>query len=251
VKNIILPLTEPLGAIWFLMVLTALYWAWRRKWKVALSLAVPILLLFLAGGTTLPGVLISAEERNYARDCPQTPADVVVVLGGGFYESQYDLHGIALTTSASRVITGMELAHRGLTTNLVLGGSVPTPNQTVPASTKVQTWAQNWGLPGITLTNLGVCRDTHDESLAFKQLQTARGWKSVILVTSALHMRRSVALFAKQGIDVTPVACDFQAYGIPPNPDYGPIPRQGRLVQFSLYLHEKIGWCVYKWRGWI
>jgi len=40
-----------------------------------------------------------------------------------------------------------------------------------------------------------------------------RGWRKVILVTSALHIPRSVAVFAAQGIAVVPVVCDFQAYG--------------------------------------
>jgi uncharacterized SAM-binding protein YcdF (DUF218 family) len=249
-KSLILPLTEPLGAIWFLMVLITIYWAVRRKWKYALSLAVPVLLLFLVGATPLPAFLVSSEEQVYAKKYPETPADVVVVLGGGFYESQYDIHGIALTEAGSRAFTGMELARRGLTTNLVLGGSVPVENQVIPTSSKVQTWMKPWGLPGITLTNLGTCRDTHDEALAFRQLQAAHGWKSVILVTSALHMRRSAALFAKQGVQVTPVACDFRAYGTVPTP-FSIIPGQHNFELLALYLHEKIGWFVYRCRGWI
>ena len=251
-KFLILPLTEPLGAIWFLMVLVAIYSAVRRQWKCALSMAVPVLLLYLVGSTPLPAALVSAEERIYAEEFPKTRVDVVVVLGGGFYESQYDLHGVAISGAGSRAFTGMEMARRGFTTNLVLGGSVPVENQVIPTSAKVQRWMEPLGVPGIMLTNLGTCRDTHDEALAFKQLQAAHGWKTVVLVTSALHMPRSVALFAKQGIQVTPIACDFRAYGIGTGRfSFSIIPHQGGFELLALYLHEKIGWLVYQWRGWI
>jgi uncharacterized SAM-binding protein YcdF (DUF218 family) len=249
-KSLFLPLTEPLGFTWFLMVLITVYWAVRRQWKCALSLAVPVLLLYLVGSTPLPAGLVSAEERVYAEEFPKTRVDAVVVLGRGFYESQYDIRGVALSAAGSRVFTGMEMARRGLTTNLVLGGSVPVENQVIPTSAKVQRWMEPLGVPGIMLTNLGTCRDTHDEALAIKQLQAAHGWKTVVLVTSALHMRRSVALFAKQGIQVTPVACDFRAYGTRQSP-FSIIPRQGGFELLALYLHEKIGWWVYRWRGWI
>ncbi len=225
---------------------------WRRQWRSACWLGVPTLLIFLIGSTPFPAVLVAAEERVYAdaKEFPKTRVDAVVVLGGGFYESQYDIRGVAISAAGSRAFTGMEMARRGLTTNLVLGGSVPVENQAIPTSAKVQLWMEPWGLPGIMLTNLGTCRDTHDEALAFKQLQAAHGWKSVVLVTSALHMRRSVALFAKQGIQVTPVACDFRAYGTVPT-SFSIIPRQGGFESLALYLHEKIGWWVYWGRGWI
>ena len=95
-------------------------------------------------------------------------------------------------------------------------------------------------------------RNTHDEALRFKELSAQRGWHKVILVTSALHVPRAVAVFAAQGIAVVPVACDFQTYGVPSTQgDFSPFPRQGRFYLLSLYLHEKIGWWVYRARGWV
>jgi hypothetical protein len=57
-------------------------------------------------------------------------------------------------------------------------------------------------------------------------------------------------LFKRQGIEVTPVAADFQALGVPKDP-FSPFPRQHRLFLLALYLHEKIGWWVYRTRGWV
>ena len=100
------------------------------------------------------------------------------------------------------------------------------------------------------MTNLGICINTHDEAVAFRKLARSQGWSKVLLVTSALHLRRAVALFKQQGIEVTPVAADFQALGVPPDP-FSPFPREHRLFLMTLYLHEKIGWWVYRLRRWV
>jgi uncharacterized SAM-binding protein YcdF (DUF218 family) len=122
----------------------------------------------------------------------------------------------------------------------------------VAASSLVQEWVLASGLTTVTVTNLGLCANTHDEALRFKELSAQHGWRTVILVTSALHIPRSVAVFAAQGIAVVPVACDFQAYGVASmQGDFSPFPRQFRFHHLALYLHEKIGWLVYRWRGWV
>ncbi len=179
------------------------------------------------------------------------PYDAVVALGGGERVSQHDLFGFALSDGGSRILTAIELVRSGKAKTLVLGGSWPMPGQPdAPSMSLVQDWVMAWGLAGGTVTNLGVCINTHDEAVAFGKLARSRGWSKVILVTSALHLRRGVALFKKQGVEVTPVAADFQALGVPPDP-FSPFPREHRLFLMTLYLHEKIGWWVYRARGWV
>jgi len=249
-KAFFLPLTEPVGAIWLLMLVGLVYWCVRRQWKFAITLAVPVSLLFLAGSTPLAEWLVAAEERVYAKPLPAGHADAVVVLGGGFYKSDYDTYAIAFSSGSSRVVTGMELVRSQVTTNLVLGGSWPVKGQETPVNDRIQRWVASFGLGGVALHNLGFCWNTHDEAIAFKKLQKAHEWEQVYLVTSALHLRRSVAVFQRQGIAVTPIGCDFQAYGTTPAP-FSIFPSRSNLNLLALYLHERIGMLVYKLRGWI
>jgi uncharacterized SAM-binding protein YcdF (DUF218 family) len=249
------PLLEPLGAIWLVMVLGVIWLIWRRKWRSAIWLAAPSVLIFLVGSTPLVNAVVARAERPQAlADTNRlAEADVVVTLGGGYYLSENDILGFSLSAGGSRVLTAVELVRRGKAKALVLGGSVPlTGKPGVVVTALVQEWVRAWGLTTVAVTNLGLCANTHDEALRFKEMCARQGWHKVILVTSALHMPRSVAVFAAQGIAVVPVACDFQAYGVPPvRGDFSPFPRQDRFHILSLYLHEKIGWLVYRARGWL
>lgn len=234
------------GVVWLLC---------RRQRQSAAWVGVPTTLIFLVGSTPLVDAIVAQAERPQAQagleHLPE--ADVVVVLGGYSSPSKNDPLGFTLNSSGSRLLTALELVRRGTAKALVLGGSGPLPDNAGEASSVlVQQWILGAGLGNFAVTNLGLCANTHDEAVRFKVLSAERGWQTVLLATSALHMPRSVATFTAQGIAVVPVACDFQVCGVPPTPGgFSPFPRQDRFRLFSVYLHEKIGWLAYRWRGWI
>jgi uncharacterized SAM-binding protein YcdF (DUF218 family) len=231
----------------------------RRQWRSALWLGTPTALLFLVGSTPLTPALVDHAERPFAsrangpwtqRSHDAPVYDAVLALGGGYYPSDHDWCGFALSDAASRLVTGMQLLRDGRATNLVGGGCLPLGGRGSVTLGKLQGWIQTLCPSNVSVTNLGICNNTHDEAIKFKLLQQRYNWGSIMLVTSALHMPRSVTLFRKQGIPVTPVACDFRVCGTP-RPSFSIFPRQGNLNLLALYMHEKIGWAVYKLRDWI
>jgi uncharacterized SAM-binding protein YcdF (DUF218 family) len=257
-KQFFAPLFEPLGAIWLLMALSVLVLLWRRERRSALWLMLPTVLLFLTGSTPLTEMLVAAAERPYGQRSvdggQRAEADVAIALGGTQRASAYDMYGFSVGQAEERILAAAELVRLGKAKTLVLGGSTQSiPGRPgVPTMSLVQTWLVSSGLATTRVTHLGICANTHDEALQFGKMKSAEGWQRVRLVTSALHMRRAEAVFRKQGIEVTPVACDFQVYGVPQPTRFGsPFPSQQRLALLSLYLHERIGWWVYKWRGWV
>src|ERR1035437_1363391 len=255
-KQCFAPLLEPLGAIWLLMVLSVVVLLFRRERRTALWLMLPTVLLFLVGSTPLAELLVGAAERPHATGSVTAlgQADAAIALGGTQRSSAYDVYGFSIGPSEERILAVAELVRLGKAKTLVLGGSTQSiPGKPgVPTMSLVQNWLAASGLATARVTHLGICANTHDKALQFRKLKEAEGWQKVLLVTSALHMRRAEAVFRKQGVDVTPVACDFQVHGVLGAPGFpSPFPRQHRLDLLSLYLHEQIGWWVYKWRGWV
>lgn len=243
--------------VWFLM-LAGLGWlVARRHWRSAIWLGLPTFLIFLLGSTPVAEMIVGAAEGRWARPgLAEVPkGDAVLVLGGGYYLSDQDPYGFALCDGGTRVLTALELLRTEKASALVLGGGLPVPGRpNVTAPSLLESWIVTWGLARTAgvVTNLGTCANTHDEAVQFRKLQRAYGWRKVLLVTSALHLPRAVALFKKQGIAVEPVACDFKVFGVPgAGRRFSLFPAQGRFQVLGLYLHEQIGWWVYRARGWV
>jgi uncharacterized SAM-binding protein YcdF (DUF218 family) len=167
------PLSEPLAAIWLVMVIGMFRLVWRRDRQRAVWLGVPTVLIFLIGSTPLVDAIVAHVERPQAvADIDRLAgADVVVTLGGGYFPSENDTFGFSLASGGSRLLTALELARRGKVKALVLGGSVPYNGQPgVVATSLVQQWVLAWGVTTVAVTNLGLCANTHDEALRFKEL---------------------------------------------------------------------------------
>ena len=65
-SQFISPLTEPIGALWGLMVLGVLWLLIRRQWRSAIWLGFPTAVLFILGSTPLAEKLVASEERQWA-----------------------------------------------------------------------------------------------------------------------------------------------------------------------------------------
>ena len=72
----------------------------------------------------------------------------------------------------------------------------------------------------------------------------------ILLITSAFHMRRAKAVFERIGLEVIPVASDYQVIDHEKKIlDW--LPDAGALQRTTIGIKEYLGWWVYKWRGWI
>lgn len=113
-------------------------------------------------------------------------------------------------------------------------------------------WIRAWRLPAGDLLRLPACNDTHEEAVAIGDLARKRGWKRVILVSSASHLARGAAACRKEGIDVLPVGCDYQGLDALDRPErWWVVPRSEGLIRFERWFHEELGGVWYWWRGWI
>ena len=86
-----------------------------------------------------------------------------------------------------------------------------------------------------------------EESQSTDGSVSARG--PIRLLTSALHMSRSAAVFRSAGFEVCPVPVDRQA--IPDVPWWYLVPQTTALRKFDLMLHEWVGFLFYRVKGYL
>jgi uncharacterized SAM-binding protein YcdF (DUF218 family) len=248
-------LAQPLAILW-LLCLASTFGAFRRKqWRSAFALLFVSIVFFVIGATPTSGLLAQRLEAPYViSDWDAVPnADAIVVLGAALGRSTADLNGFNLKRETDRIITAFELARREKAKALVLGGGKGTPSEGFKSEGEhMQHWFETWKVASVPTYVLPGNLNTHDEALGTKELINEQEWESVLLVTSGTHMARAEAVFRAAGVEVIPVACDFEGSSyLERTGGWSIVPRQSSFYLMKVYLHEVIGWPYYRLRGWI
>ncbi len=249
------PLAEPLGMLWLLMCMLSIYLVLKRHLLGALMLAICAVAFSIIGASALGENLLGSLERPYIRsnlnDVPV--CDAVIMLGGFHRTSSYDAFGFDLGNASDRIVTAVELMRLKKAKVLVLsGGTSMDGNTKFNPAVLLQKWFTSWNIPAGQVIYLAPCRNTWEEALAVKELARQQRWSRFLLVSSAYHLRRAEAVFKSTGLDVTSVGCDYQVVGTEKGTRFsGPVPRSSSILQLECYLHEELGWWLYRANGWV
>jgi uncharacterized SAM-binding protein YcdF (DUF218 family) len=252
----ILPLLEPLGLAWLALIVLGSVLTWRRQRGPAIGVWAVVAIITVMGGTNLPARMLRRMERPWAGlQIAALPAcDAVVVLGGGADASRFEAGGIHLTKAGDRVVMALELMRLGKAPALAIGGGSSNLDgvEKIEADL-VKSWLQTWKLPATgEIVSLGAAADTRDEALRFAAIAKERGWHRVLLVTSACHMRRAIAVYRTLGLEPVAVPCNFlSSVGVAGDGPAICIPNWSGFERFSVWVHETAGWVIYRRRGWI
>jgi uncharacterized SAM-binding protein YcdF (DUF218 family) len=211
-KYLLYPLSWIMGLAMLTLILALLPVSLRRlRWIRLLAASSMILIILVA--TPIPGRTLIAILEGWYPPFQSTSAskyDAIVVLAGGVYSKgslrpQNDLADY----SRQRTTCGADLFLQGLAPKLLLvGGHADIFREGPTESLEMRRWALRLGVVGSAIQIEQRSRNTYENAVNAKQLL---GKGSILLVTSALHLPRSVALFEKEGFSVTPVPCGYEA----------------------------------------
>lgn len=250
-------LIDPLALLWVALLLAAALCVQRRNWLGSSLLAGLAILVEVSFGTHLPQHLIADLEAPYTADRHPLPqkADAIVMLGGAHDINAHELLRIGFIEASDRIMTAIELFRQGRAGTLVLcsaGAGMGTAGNAMEDSEAIAQLIDRWNLRRGKILRLPIGRNTADEAREIAALATRQGWKQILLVTSASHLRRAEAALRKEGVSqVIPVGCDFR--GIGPGgrwSDHIGLPRTESATIMKMWLHEQVGWWYYGARGW-
>lgn len=218
------------------------------------ALAVALLWLYL---WSLPpvadGLRWSLEGRFTDRLVQTFPhADAIVVLGGAMAPARPpEFPYPRLSPSSGRVWEAARLYHAGKAPVIIAsGGFMPWQAVKTPESVSMGRFLEALGVPASAVILETKSVNTRQNALNVRRILRRRGLKTVLLVTSALHMRRAFATFRTAGVDAMPAATNF--HPPPAHPGLlGWLPSAGALGISAAAFHEYLGYWVYRWRGWI
>jgi uncharacterized SAM-binding protein YcdF (DUF218 family) len=205
--NKLLPIfVLPLGWVVMLLVLALVR---KKRWPLIAALA----LLYISSMPVVGDLLTcSLESRTPTLAIDQVEnADAIVPLGGIFGPPVAEGFLPNVAESGERLEAGIVLWQRKKAAWLVFtGGRIPWAKQAEVEGAASKRAAIARGIPGEQIIVTREVGNTVDESLAIRDLMHERGWRKIILVTSAWHMPRAARLFRKAGVDFVPFPVDYQ-----------------------------------------
>ncbi|MEP7309742.1 MAG: YdcF family protein [Acidobacteriota bacterium] len=210
-------------------------------WLMATPLGAGVLSWGLAHGLTQVATLDEARG-----------ATAVVVLGGGAqtYSAGGQVVGTLPPASVFRSLEGARVSKLIGAGLVIASGGVPRPKEQLkPESEMIRGVLVQAGVPLETILEDSASRTTREQGHVIAPLLRARGVRQFVLVTSPVHMRRSLAVFRLEGFDPVPSVSLMRSEHLPRPSLLWPNSSSLDLSQEAIYDYAAM---AYYWsRGWL
>ena len=248
------------GSVSFVVIVLALgvllTWS-RRLWRVAPFYWMLLLVCYASLATPVVSEwLVDQTSGGFARI--ERPADAhgahtIVVLGSGSRTIRDGSQAIDIPMPATviRTMEGARLYHLLGTPTVILSGGVTdrdTPDAR-PESESMRAVIVRLGVPAERLVLESVSTTTRTEADAVRALLGAHRTDPIFLVTSPMHMRRSLAVFEAAGMKPIPAAAPFSSDRSPAACRW--CPTRDALELSDAVVYEQFAWLYYWAHGWL
>ena len=186
--------------------------------------------------------LEASAERT---ERPGTNYDVVVLLGGVVEDRSSRTSGMtSYNDNSERLMMTFDLLRSGHAAHAILS-SGSAPGTVVPEARVLAQQLETWGIDRSRLLIEDRARNTRENALFSKEIIDAHHFRRVLIVTSAMHMPRSVDCFRQVGLNVDTLPVDYRSYD-PEQARGSWLPRADKLAASVAALRELFGRLVYR-----
>ena len=259
----------PLGLACLCLIAALVLLAWRQVRWAALAIALALgVILASSNGWISAGLIrnleaqaIALQEATTGLPYPELPkADAIVVLGGGIKAPLAPRPWLDLAEEGDRVLYGARLWKAGKAPIIVMSGGRIQWRGT--GDSEAVDMAELATVMGVSADNIVMetrSLNTHQNAIYTAKVLEGMEIQQILLVTSAMHMPRSLAIFRKAGFDPIAAPTDFlvteadsaergktvEAIALNMMPD------ADNLRGLTRALKEYVGTFVYWLRGWL
>lgn len=245
IKGLILP---PMPWI-LLLALVVVFWN-RRSARRVLLLTL-ILIILLHSGPMVRFARAPLESRYPPLIDPHSaePYEAIVVLTGGLIPANGLIRFPTISESMFRRLDEAWRLYRLSPKPIIVSGGHVDPFTPAKNENKIACdYLVLWGVPPQHVVPEPDSRDTFESAIEVKKILKERGWKRYLLVTSAVHMPRSMLAFRTVSPDPIAAPGDF-TLGEGPFSPLSLLPNEEAAGNMSATLHEYIGLVNYLWRA--
>lgn len=243
----------PLGAA-ITLGLAALLLSWTRFRNLGRGLLAAVLVVLWVASTPVFANWLGwqLESQFPVRSVDELPVrDAILLLGGSLAPPTAPGARPTLGEAGDRILEAFRLYKAGKAPRiLITGGNLPWTFSDPTEADAVARMLEEFGVPRGDLIIEGESRNTRENAVNSTGILRRNGWDTALLVTSAFHMPRAMAVFEKAGVEVTAAPADLRAR----RPFYrsllDALPDANALAHTTLTAKELLGLAVYRMRGW-
>lgn len=230
------------------LALAAAILIYRRRERAARRCAIAAAAVLIVLGFTPVSVwLMHPIENAYPRPTLPQHIDGILILGGGMDAETYASRGVPNPDQGlARLVAGYEVARRHPEARVVFSGG-PFPISDPDSEARVaRDILLNLGVAPARLTLETASYNTWENFTLARKLVNPKPGEKWILVTSALHMPRAMAIAAKVRWDMIPWPADYMTAA---DSHFEFMQFTKNLDRADKAVHEWIGAIVYRLTG--
>ena len=223
---------------------------WGRRW-----VAMVVLFYLALSSSACSGLLartLIGQYRPIAAAAEARGARVVVVLGAGSVNLRASGRQLSYVSfeAGMRVLEAARLSDLLGASLVIASGGITEPDPAAaPESTALQRALVAAGVPADRIVLESTSKNTRDEAVIIKRMLAERGVTDFVLVTSPLHMRRSMLAFEREGMHPVPSTAQLTPDRFVP---WNPLLPSDLWLQIGdSAIYECLARVYYWWNGWL
>ena len=228
----------------------------RKNRIVSILLGFALIILLLSSNEIFSKWLVRSLEWQYLPTGELPQAEAIVILGGGTRPRISPRPWYEINEAGDRILYGSLLYKQGKAPLLVVtGGRAEWLGEGGnPESEDMAAIAELIGVPSNAIIQESQSFNTRDNAVNTKQILSQKGINKILLVTSALHMPRSMKIFRKVGFESIPAPTDFLTVNNENSKGWATVldllPSVDALKNTTNAIKEYIGLLIYQIAGW-
>ncbi len=240
--------------------LLAFFLLWKRPRLAAFCIALAFFVLLFSSNAWVSRFLVRSLEWQNIPSAELPTAEAIVILGGATKAVYEPRTTVDLSEAGDRVLFAAQLYRQKKAPLIIVsGGRIDWRGGGPPESEDIAKLLIFMGVPSQDIIQEPDSLNTYQNAVNVKKILSQRNIDRILLVTSAMHMPRSLAIFKHQEIDAIAAPTDFlvtkgeiqELSSTPKGAILNLLPDSKNLDKFTIALKEYLGMIVYRLRGWV
>jgi len=232
-------------------------WWWRRPgsrgaWRLLVGYLAALYFVSTPIGSNILVAGLAHGLTQVERVEDAKGAEGLVVLGGGVQtvSARGQVLAQLQSTPSLRILEAARL-YRLLAPRVVVvsGGIADARTELRPEAEQMASALAAAGIPANRILTDPEAKTTHDHPRTVGPLLDAHHVRRFVVVTSPMHMRRSLGVFRAQGFDPVGSVSALQSEQLTSRPLF--LPNDDSMMLSNQALYEYAALVMYWWRGWL